>query len=909
MSSFFYNIIISPIELLIELLFSFFYKAFDNLGISIVAISLLVSLLSLPLYHIAEQIQKKERDQRKQMEPGIRRIKETFSGDEQYMILSTFYRQNHYHPAYALRSSVSLLIQVPFFLAAYHFLSHLPHLQGQSFAIIQNLGQPDHLLQIGSLSVNILPLLMTLINVFAGMIYTKGFPLRDKVQLYGMAGVFLVLLYQSPAGLVFYWTMNNVVSLIKNIFYKLKNPLKILYLMAVAGSVGLTLVIIITKPNLPVSKHLILIIGSLIVCFIPLILIFIKKIQNTFLATFSLNSKEVFRITSLSCISLWLLYGVVVIGNLISSSPNEFSFTGDVDNPLSYIMLTSTVFFGVWVVWPLFMYGMASKKMRSLMSFSFFILSATSVGNIFLFSGQYGHISKILMFDNPSLLTPNLFLTLVPLLFCGIVALTGLFLIKRNQVKILSALLTILVLATVMSGGYSLWQITKSFENHKQLIQNNKSFTNHDEIKPMISLSQDKQNVVILFLDRAISSYLPLVVEQFPQLKEQFAGFIYYPNTVSYGAYTLTAAPALMGGYEYTPDAINARDSEKLVDKHNEATLVLPRLFSEAGYAVTVFDPPFANYQWSDDFSAFKDYPEINVYRMLGRYSLQYKTEYSENLDWDVGFESEIIQNRLPMYAIFKNSFPFLRSMLYDQGTYFLMAKNPQVTDAFIDSYAVLHYLPQITSIDSNKPTFTFLTNDATHEPTFLQAPNYIPVSEVTDTSNPLQQDAGYDEIDQIHYHANAAALLQIGNWLDYLRKQGVYDNTKIIIVADHGRDVSTPVFKNYSSEYSKILGYYNPLMLIKEFNARGLLTEDSQFMTNADVPVIAIQNTSVSSINPFTKNDILMMIDKTNVNSFFSSADPKHNSGKEFVFDYSQSFSIRESIFSESNWVPILQP
>ncbi|MPM60122.1 hypothetical protein SDC9_106969 [bioreactor metagenome] len=440
-------------------------------------------------------------------------------------------------------------------------------------------------------------------------------------------------------------------------------------------------------------------------------------------------------------------------------------------------------------------------------------------------------------------------------------------------------------------------------------MEENSVSTNNVGMKPMISLSRDEQNVFILFLDRAINSYFPLVVEQFPHLKEQFAGFIYYPNTVSYGAYTLTAAHALMGGYEYTPDAINSRDTEKLVDKHNEATLVLPRLFSEAGYSATVFDPPFANYQWSDDFSAFKEYPDINVYRMLGRYSVQYKTDHEQDLDWDEGLESTIIQNKLPMYAIFKNCFPVIRSMLYDQGTYFLMAKNPQITDAFIDSYAVLYYLPHIIATDSEKPTFTFLANDTTHEPTFLQAPNYMPVSKTTDTSNPLQEDATYDEIDQIHYHANAAAILQIGNWLDSLRKYGIYDNTKIIIVADHGRDVSTPAFKNYSSEYSKILGYYNPLMLSKDFNARGLLTEDSQFMTNADVPVIAVQNTSVSSINPFTKNDILMMIDKTNANCYFSSADPKDNSGKEFVFDYSQSFSIKESIFKESNWTPITQP
>lgn len=202
MMDFLYTLIILPIELLIELTFSLFYKAFKDYGLAIACISLFVSLATLPLYHVSDQMQKKERDQRKRLQPAIDRIKKSFKGDEQYMMLSTLYRQNHYHPLFVLRSSFGLLIQVPFFIAAYHFLSHLNQLNGQSFLFIRNLGRPDGLLPLGTQSVNILPILMTVINVVAGIIYTRGFPLRDKIQLYGMAGVFLVLLYNSPAGLL-----------------------------------------------------------------------------------------------------------------------------------------------------------------------------------------------------------------------------------------------------------------------------------------------------------------------------------------------------------------------------------------------------------------------------------------------------------------------------------------------------------------------------------------------------------------------------------------------------------------------------------------------------------------------------------------------------------------------------------
>lgn len=92
--------------------------------------------------------------------------------------------------------------------------------------MIKDLAKPDNLITIGSFSINVLPVLMTLINIISGAIYTKGFSLKDKLQLYVMALFFLVFLYNSPSGLVFYWTMNNVFSLIKNLFYKAKNPKK-----------------------------------------------------------------------------------------------------------------------------------------------------------------------------------------------------------------------------------------------------------------------------------------------------------------------------------------------------------------------------------------------------------------------------------------------------------------------------------------------------------------------------------------------------------------------------------------------------------------------------------------------------------------------------------------------------------
>ena len=196
------------------------YRITRSPGLSLICVSLAVSILTMPLYRRADAIQEKERNKKRQMEKWVSHIQKHFKGDERVMMLNTYYRQQNYKPIYALRSSLSLLLQIPFFIAAYRYLSGLLALRGASFLWISDLGAPDQLFTIGSFSVNLMPVLMTLVNILSGMVYAKDFPFKEKLQLYGIALVFLVLLYRSPSGLVFYWTMNNVFSLIKNIYKK-----------------------------------------------------------------------------------------------------------------------------------------------------------------------------------------------------------------------------------------------------------------------------------------------------------------------------------------------------------------------------------------------------------------------------------------------------------------------------------------------------------------------------------------------------------------------------------------------------------------------------------------------------------------------------------------------------------------
>jgi membrane protein insertase Oxa1/YidC/SpoIIIJ len=117
--TFLYTLIIYPITLIIEYAFMIMERVFHNHSVSLIGVSVAVTVCTLPLYFIAEKHQQVERDIQKRLKPRIDKIKAVFKGDEQYLILSTYYRQNHYHPVYAMRNTFGILIQLPFFIAAY----------------------------------------------------------------------------------------------------------------------------------------------------------------------------------------------------------------------------------------------------------------------------------------------------------------------------------------------------------------------------------------------------------------------------------------------------------------------------------------------------------------------------------------------------------------------------------------------------------------------------------------------------------------------------------------------------------------------------------------------------------------------------------------------------------------------
>ena len=98
--------------------------------------------------------------------------------------------------------------------------------------------------------------------------------------------------------------------------------------------------------------------------------------------------------------------------------------------------------------------------------------------------------------------------------------------------------------------------------------------------------------------------------------------------------------------------------------------------------------------------------------------------------------------------------------------------------------------------------------NCTAHEPTLLQLPDYVPQEHVDNTAYYtgdyyflLGQALNLSDNAKVtHYHINMATFIKLGEWFDYLREEGVYDNTRIILVADHGIGINWLDGKKFGS-------------------------------------------------------------------------------------------------------------
>ena len=390
-----------------------------------------------------------------------------------------------------------------------------------------------------------------------------------------------------------------------------------------------------------------------------------------------------------------------------------------------------------------------------------------------------------------------------------------------------------------------------------------------------IELSKNGKNILILFMDRAISGFLPLILEENPKLVKELSGFVYYPRTISFATQTLYSEPSLLGGYEYTPKGLQNDKTRQMVDKHNEAISVLPELFRKNNYQVSLVDIPYPNYNDPKRPSVY--HPDIFI---------------SKNKNYTPMRNEKLIQGikyNVFSFNLMRLSPRISRNFIYNDADYFndsiwRFYQNISSQDALA---AFNVYIDQLKVIDQKQGTLMILHSKLPHEPTLLNKnyEHFTTTEEINSDCPDIHRNHSISNLsDRMHYDVNMLSYIEITKLFHKMKGMGVYNNTRIIVVSDHGwhvegiPDVPPDITQN------------NAVLLVKDFNTIGKLKFDSSFMTTADVPFLACQDIIQNPINPFTHKTLTTSekdIGIDIIDSYFSKWSPTQYKDKKRTYLY----------------------
>ncbi len=975
---------LSPLESFLEYIFLFLYQFSHNYGYAIVLLSVFISLLLLPVYMLAERLQKKELLQRQSMQAKLDEIKQSFQGQERFMMIQSLYRLHKYHPVLGLRSIGSLLIQIPFFFAAYHMLRNFTALEGVSFLFIEDLSKADALFPFGRYRINMLPFVMTAINIMAANVYTRRVDPNSLMSTWNMALVFFVLLYAMPSGLVLYWTCNNVFTLLKNIILSLRlqknknkeesawqiiqkkllmfieNDRKVIkvvfFLWLFGGYLVLAYMLRLVNrlrgevPNtlLGIAIVAMVISESILLLYFYRKQIHKEKLQKKFQHdTKHYNSKNAPRVYSISIVKYSIFFGSVacmIIGSamiyyyiqlpvfmidrdailfklsafailifpnavlfpyvvsvlyrlshtytessavflkrkaelrqwwyiLLASSgavalliflvlPAEIyksdpvsvsvSFTAVLIYVLPYIIASIVIPMLIWICCP--------YRVKNYVSCIVFVLSSVVLLYALVIPFDIGGLDHFILMS-PQSLSPRVSIYVLEgiALICFCFWIFSFLKNSNNRKIIITVLVAVNGVFTYMLVDFGLWLqndavVARISEAYKQDASSGvESGDAQDVSVPRIadrlfSFSSTKQNIVVVLLDMANGGDMQRVLDERPNIKERLKGFTWYPNTLSVSAYTSTSVPAMMAGWNYTPENIVDIKGDNLAEK-----------------VVGAYDTMF---------SRFKRYNYL--IRMTG--SLYYKGQYAQCKDlekqdiacldyWDDSFVSYWKQNNreqqkeidislsernivlLILTGVLRSVPVMMKYAVYDLGNWNLSDsefKNQIGYRHAIKEWAVLDSLQSTSSrleddretysMEDISGTFTFIHNSVTHQPYAL------------DKHCRLQNKEFPDEDVKNNYTGNSAyfsfrcSIESLTQWFTWLQEHNVYDNTKIIIVSDHGGNFYSDYMNsnNISSEllgidYPHVFTRVHALLLVKDFNQNNAFSIDTRLMSNVD--------------------------------------------------------------------------
>ncbi|MEN8661958.1 MAG: membrane protein insertase YidC [Lentimonas sp.] len=198
-----------------KLLLSFMYAIHSivpSWGWSIVIMTICIKTIFWPLTAKASHSQKRMA----KIQGPMSELKEKYKDNPQRIQQETLklFKEHQVNP---VAGCLPMIVQMPIFLGLFYMLRTASELRHEPFLWVSDLSQPDTLMEVAGFPINILPLIMGA-TMFLQMSMMPVSPTADPAQqkiFKFLPFIFLIFLYNFSSGLVLYWTVQNILTIVQ----------------------------------------------------------------------------------------------------------------------------------------------------------------------------------------------------------------------------------------------------------------------------------------------------------------------------------------------------------------------------------------------------------------------------------------------------------------------------------------------------------------------------------------------------------------------------------------------------------------------------------------------------------------------------------------------------------------------
>lgn len=877
--------ILAPFKWIVALFFNWSLALFHDPGWAVVGMSVLLSLLLTPLYIWIERRKNSDKAKSAPMQAEIDKIEAVYSGRERFYYTREIQRRYHYSPWTAVIPTLGLLVQIPFLLAAYHYLSELPVFNGAAFWYIKDLSKPDTIATFAGLPINLLAILMTVINLVSGWRYAESGKPKERIQYMAVAAIFLFLLYSCAASVVLYWTLSNALSLVRSEIFFRKNGVATkrneegvnwsatcVYMdcladVASAYAVAIAICIFMFHVEAPSEfKNVVFLwnvfsllvvastvmmavsckcrgrpfrVGGLVCVGMAVALLGIRLLAEY--AELPVDQCPILKYLSRMCFpfcvllaSMSFFVSVVTDRRRISEAKRRVC-ENNVDMMIPTLAAAcigaQLAFCGPIVVFASFVEGVQGNAWLSLGCYALCGLVVLPLAIRILIGFARGAIREFLSMCVIFVFVVvfaygNLFPSDYGVLFCGVYSKPE-NMSPQTGMILLECLVLVLVWQSLRFIGGWLFKNARMVKSCFVLVLITFVFrvcvalckiNGGPDIQsgqigssgPYFTFSSAGTNTVYLLLDSIVGQSFGKIMDSNPSIAREFDGFTWYPTTISSGTCTYPNMPAMWGGEEYFPHEVG--EGRKLKDVYFEAFEKYKSAILALGY----------------DFGCTKFYMTYGV-STNGISRMWSESAYTRGSADNVLVGGEDGFAVLKYNALLRAVPTVFRRWIYDGGKWHrkMLKHSP-----FSRNFDFMEDLSRRSAkVVGGGMYYHHIHAETTHAPYLTRI-------------NGEERSCGV--IESFRW-----SLAETAKWLRWMKENGVYDNTRIVICSDHGVgwDDESLMDSRYSSHVSRMKeigrgrNIYFSLLLVKDVGECGRLRVDTTTKTVSHAAYFALGN------------------------------------------------------------------